>query len=154
MMVALTESARYQFPMRTFHGQDFLINKAIMAMAQMPAEAPAANHGAGEESGQPGGTIPDGPRDNEEGQQAMNGAGAADEFTTNQNSWTTPPQPTPARASLPASTDASSMNEAGRMAPAVTADGWNRRRSYNMSLSVENRMRLLFNKPLLPSDSP
>jgi hypothetical protein len=40
------------------------------------------------------------------------------------------------------------------MAPAVTADGWNKRRRYIMSLSVENRMRLLFNKPLLPSDSP
>ena len=84
----------------------------------------------------------------------MNAVGAADQFTTNQNPWTTPPQPTPARANLPASTDASSINDAGRMAPAVTADGWNKRRSYIMSLSVENLMRLLFNKPLLPSDSP
>ena len=84
----------------------------------------------------------------------MNGAGAADEFTTNQNSWTTPHQLTPARASRPASLAGSSINDAGRMAPAVTADGWNKRRRYIMSLSVENRMRLLFNKPLLPSDSP
>ena len=45
-------------------------------------------------------------------------------------------------------------NDTGRMAPAVTADGWNRRRGYIMSLSVENRMRLLCNKPLLPSDCP
>ena len=154
MGVDLTESARYHFPMKTFHGQDFLVNKAIMAMARRPAEAPAANYGAGQESGQLGGTIRDGPQANEEGQQAVDEAGAADEFTTNQTPWTTPPQPTPALASLPASTDASPMNNAGRMAPAVTADGWNKRRSYIMSLSVENRMRLLFNKPLLPSDSP
>ena len=66
MMVELTESARYHFAMETFHGQDFLINRAILV--EMTAETSAANHGAGIESGQPEGTIRDGFQKNEEGQ--------------------------------------------------------------------------------------
>ena len=151
MKIDLPDPARYHFPMKTFHGEDFLINKAMMA--DLPDAMAMASDGAGVESGHPRGTIRYGQGEDEE-RPAVNGSRAADELTTNQNSWMTPPQPMPARASLPASLDGSLMSNAGRMAPAVTADGWNRRRGYIMSLSVENRMRLLFNKPLLPSDCP
>ena len=151
MKIDLPDPARYHLPIKTFHGEDFLINKAMMA--DLPDAMAMASDGAGVESGHPRGTILNGQGEDEK-RPAVNGSRAADELTTNQNSWMTPPQPMPARASLPASLDGSLMSNAGRMAPAVTADGWNRRRGYIMSLSVENRMRLLFNKPLLPSDCP
>ena len=44
MMVDLADPARYNFPMKNFHGEDFLINKAVMA--ELPDEIAMANHGA------------------------------------------------------------------------------------------------------------
>ena len=43
-MVDLPDSARYHFHMKTFHGEDFLINKAMMLARS--AETPATSEGA------------------------------------------------------------------------------------------------------------